>query len=122
MEENLRTLEQLSNFKGGNDCDIPIEEAAIDNVRFIVKECAAHNLPQPKICPHAGGVGINIEWRVSEKYQLVFAFWGYDREIEMLYNPHDPKRLISLDAINCYFKNAYNAFNIIKLLLTIICK
>lgn len=120
MEENLKILETLETFKGGDNYDVPIEESTLDNTRFIVKECAKHNLPQPKIFPHAGGVGINVEWEELGNWHLVFSICGYN--IEMLYNPFDEKRLISLDAVNCFFKNSSYAFNMAKLILTSIYK
>ena len=60
--KNLKLLEKLKNFKGGEKEDVPLHFTAIDDMKYIVEKCKEHNLPQPEIFPWAGGNGIQAEW------------------------------------------------------------
>lgn len=61
-EKNLKRLESLKTFKGGDYENIPLHPTALDEMRYIIEKCKENNLPQPEIFPWAGGNGIQAEW------------------------------------------------------------
>ena len=121
MEENLKRLIEIAKFKGGDNCDVSISEHAIDDIRFIIEECAEHRLQQPEIFPFAGGVGIQAEWEKNGKYlEITTGYeWG---DIELYYTDVDHGKQFIKEEINCSFDNADDAFKMVKMFLLYIMK
>lgn len=62
MEENLKRLEEIKTFLGGDNEDVPVRPEAIKDMKYIVEQCDKYSLPQPEIFPYAGGDGVQAEW------------------------------------------------------------
>ena len=62
MEENLKRIEELKTFMGGDNESVPVFPKAIEHMKYIVEQCEKHSLPQPEIFPWAGGNGVQAEW------------------------------------------------------------
>jgi hypothetical protein len=62
MENNLKILENIKSFKGGDNRDVPINPKSIEDMITLVRLCHQHNLPQPEVFPHSGGDGVQAEW------------------------------------------------------------
>lgn len=61
-KENLDLIESLKTFEGGDNNDTLVSNKALDDMKYIVKNCTVLDMPQPEIFPWAGGDGIQAEW------------------------------------------------------------
>ena len=60
--ENLKRIEKLKTFMGGDNEDVPVCQESIEHMEYIIEQCAKYSLPQPEIFPWYGGNGIQAEW------------------------------------------------------------
>ena len=78
MEENLKRIETLKTFMGGNNEDQPIFPKAIEDMKYIVEQCEAHSIPQPEIFPWSGGDGAQAEWEYDWYLEIASNSKGVD--------------------------------------------
>lgn len=62
MENNLRILENIKNFKGGDNRDVPVNPKSIVDMIELVQLCNKYKIPQPEVFPYSGGDGVQAEW------------------------------------------------------------
>lgn len=106
MEENLKRIEELKSFLGGDNEDVPVFSNAIEHMRYIVEQCEKHSLPQPKIFPWVGGNGVQAEW----EYDWYLEVDSCDKGVSILFvkgKEYD-------DAISCNLYDIEDAFKMIK--------
>lgn len=109
MEENLKRIEELKSFLGGDDEDIAVFPNAIEHMRYIVEQCEKHSLPQPEIFPWAGGNGIQAEW----EYDWYLEIDSDDKGVSILFvkgRDYD-------NAISCKLYDIEDAFQMVNVFI-----
>lgn len=97
MEKNLKRIEELKTFMGGDNEDVTIFPKAIEHMKYIVEQCEKYSLPQPDIFPWAGGNGVQAEWEYDwylevdscDKGVSVFILKGKDYDNSISFNLYD---------------------------------
>ena len=106
MEENLKRIEELKTFMGGDNEDVPVFPKAIEDMKYIIKQCDRYSLPQPEIFPWTGGNGVQAEW----EYDWYLEIDSCDEGVSILFvkgREYD-------DAISCNLYDIEDAFKMIK--------
>ena len=107
---NLERIKALRTFMGGDNENVPIHDRSLDEMRFLVEQCAELGIPQPEIFPWAGGDGVQAEWEYDWYIEINISSRGVEA---LLLKEHDYK-----NAIECKFDNALNAILLVKELIT----
>lgn len=104
--KNLKCIEYLKTFMGGDNEDIPLFDGVLDDMRFIVEHCKKFNIPQPEIFPWAGGDGVQAEW----EYDWYLEIDSHNKGISILFvkgKDYD-------NAISCKLYDIEDAFMMVK--------
>ena len=106
MEENLKRIEELKTFMGGDNEDVPVFPKAIEDMKYIVKQCEEYSLPQPDIFPWAGGNGVQAQWETDWYIEIDSSSTGVEGFV-VKGKEYDK-------ATDIKFKDVENAFFVIK--------
>ena len=109
MERNLKRIEELKTFMGGDNEDVPIHPKAIEHMKYIVEQCARYSLPQPKIYPWSGGNGVQAEW----EYDWYLEIDSCNKGVSILF----VKRADYKNCISCYLYSIEDAFKMVKVFI-----
>lgn len=101
------TIEDLKNFRGGDNQDVLIPPLSIEHMQYLIDSCKANNLPLPELFPWSGGYGVQAEWEKEKVYLEVDSSIGGIRCFFVI----DEK------PIHCDFYNIQDTFFILRLLL-----
>ena len=108
-KKNLKRLNILKTFKGGDNEDVPLHKNAISDMEYLVELCKYHSLPQPEIFPWSGGNGIQAEWSYDWYLEIDSAHNG----ISILF----VKEKYYDSAISMYVKDIEEAFKLVTVFL-----
>lgn len=106
MDENLKRIEELKSFMGGDHEDNPIYPKALDDMKYIVEQCNIHKLPQPEIFPWSGGNGVQAEW----EYDWHLEINSSSNNVSVLFVKGKDYK----NAISTHLSDINNAFLLVK--------
>lgn len=78
---NLKLIEELKVFNGGDNDDVPVHGQSLNDMKFIIEQCKKLNIPQPDIYPWIGGDGVQAEW----EYDWYLEIDSCDKGVSILF-------------------------------------